>query len=197
MVPDDFLVYCSQAFQQLSEVQRSNVLYSLAKGIGTMRTGRSESLFPVTRMPMGLLEFMVNFFVANDSRSVSLFHLCIKVSWYIDSPGTTMYVCFGQKWMKLHHGPLWSVAGSMQSEIANAANTTQPRSTSHPISEVRIMSNDFVIPIYLFTVQARVNIPSLSESTIRRDIAASSITLTSELQVGVNCTMYYDDYNTL
>ena len=32
-------------------------------------------------------------------------------------------------------------------------------------------------------VQARVNIPSLSESTIRRDIAASGITMSSDIQV--------------
>ena len=67
VVPKDFLVHCSQAFQRLSSVKRSNVLYSLAKGIGTMRTDKRESLFPVTRMPMGLLEFMVNFFIADDS----------------------------------------------------------------------------------------------------------------------------------
>ncbi len=60
-VPDDFLIYAFQAFNRLATVQRSNVLYSLAKEIETMRNDLTDSLFPVKRMPMGLLEFMVNF----------------------------------------------------------------------------------------------------------------------------------------
>ena len=55
----------------------------------------------------------------------------------------TMYVCFGQKWMKLHHGPLWSVAASMQSDMApdsalsGSSITAKPRSASLPILEVQ------------------------------------------------------------
>ncbi len=72
-VPDDFLIYAFQAFNRLATVQRSNVLYSLAKGIGTMRNDLTDSLFPVKRMPMGLLEFMVNFFIADYCTAVNCY----------------------------------------------------------------------------------------------------------------------------
>ena len=64
-VPDDFLLYAARAMSQLS------VSNTLAKGFGCMRADRSDSLFPTNRMPMGLLEFMANFFVSSESRKVS------------------------------------------------------------------------------------------------------------------------------
>ena len=74
-VPDDFLLYAAPAMSQLSLSHRTNVLYNLAKGIGSVRADKSDSLFPVKRMPMGLLEFMTNFFVSTDARNVSAFLL--------------------------------------------------------------------------------------------------------------------------
>ncbi len=70
-VPDDFLLYAAPAMSQLSVSHRSNVLYNLAKGLSCMRADKSDSLFPTKRMPMGLLEFMANFFVSSESRKVS------------------------------------------------------------------------------------------------------------------------------
>jgi hypothetical protein len=42
------------------------VLYSLAKGIGTMREDQSDSKFSTKRMPLGLMEYIANFFVAQN-----------------------------------------------------------------------------------------------------------------------------------
>lgn len=64
-VPEDFLVLASSAIHRLSEKGRSNILYSLAKGIGTMREDGLDSRFPTQRMPMGLVEYTANFFVLN------------------------------------------------------------------------------------------------------------------------------------
>ena len=72
VVPGDFLVYASLAIQRLTNSARSNILYSLARSIGTMREDRTDSLLPVNRMPFGLLEFIANFFIAKDSREVSM-----------------------------------------------------------------------------------------------------------------------------
>ncbi len=57
---------------KLKAGNRSNVLYNLAKGVGTNRMDESESIFPVTRMPMGLVEYTTNFFVAYDLNVVCL-----------------------------------------------------------------------------------------------------------------------------
>ena len=61
-VPEDYLIYTAQAMNQLSISGRSNVLYKLSKGIGTMRPDNSDSCFPCKRMPMGMLEYMADFF---------------------------------------------------------------------------------------------------------------------------------------
>ena len=53
-VPDDFLSYAANTMFQLRLGQRTNVLYNLAKGIGTLRADNSDSRFPTKRMPMGI-----------------------------------------------------------------------------------------------------------------------------------------------
>ena len=51
---------------QLKRSERTNVLYKLAKGIGTPREDGSDSRLPTRRMPMGLVEHIANFFVAEE-----------------------------------------------------------------------------------------------------------------------------------
>ena len=63
-VPEDYLIYTAQAMNQLSISGRSNVLYKLSKAIGTMRPDNSDSCFPCKRMPMGMLEYMADFFAS-------------------------------------------------------------------------------------------------------------------------------------
>ena len=62
-VPDDFLELAAAAMQHLKSCGRANVLYNLAKPIGTMRDDLSDPLLPAKRMPMGLIEHCVNFFL--------------------------------------------------------------------------------------------------------------------------------------
>jgi hypothetical protein len=56
--------------ENLHRAGRSNVLYLLAKALGTTRPDGSDSLLPISRMPMGLLEYMVNFFTASSIQQV-------------------------------------------------------------------------------------------------------------------------------
>ena len=58
--------------KRLSDVGKSNIIYGLCKGLGTMRLDGSDSLFPTTRMPMGLLHYMVEFFISQPGHRVSL-----------------------------------------------------------------------------------------------------------------------------
>ena len=71
VVPADYLEYSITAMQRLKQCGRSNVLYLLARSLATPRDDGKGSKFPTTRMPMGLLEYLVNFFDANDLQSVS------------------------------------------------------------------------------------------------------------------------------
>ena len=74
-VPKDFVVLSAKAMIRLHEVKRSNVLYDIAKGCGEMRPDKSDSRFPTTQMPMGLLEYMAGFFTAEAMRKVQLSHI--------------------------------------------------------------------------------------------------------------------------
>ena len=69
-VPKDYLVLSAFAMMQLEKANRSNVLYNLALGLGTSREDNSDSRFPTQRMPMGLIEHTINFFVANNANQV-------------------------------------------------------------------------------------------------------------------------------
>ena len=65
-VPKDFLCLAASAMNQLSIGGRTNVLYNLAKGMGTLRPDSQDPRFPINRMPMGLVEYAAQFF-ANDN----------------------------------------------------------------------------------------------------------------------------------
>ena len=70
-VPADFLSNAANAMVRLSDAGRTNVLYNLAKGIGTQRLDKSDSRFPVHHMPMGLVEYITQFFAADNLQQVN------------------------------------------------------------------------------------------------------------------------------
>lgn len=71
-LPDDYLLHSASAMVQLSNSNRSNVVYNLVKGIGSLRTDGSDSCFPCKRMPMGLLEYMADFFSSDSVQQVCM-----------------------------------------------------------------------------------------------------------------------------
>ena len=75
-MPNDFLVYAGAAMVELAKSKRSNVLYNLAKGIGTKREDGTPR-FPTQQMPMGLVEYAADFFVAEDMNQVNW---CISIA---------------------------------------------------------------------------------------------------------------------
>ena len=75
---DDFLTVCVAAMHHLRKSGRSNVLYNLARGLGSMRPDGSDSLFPAKRMPIGLVEHAAAFFIS--SPRVCYTHTIVPVS---------------------------------------------------------------------------------------------------------------------
>ncbi|XP_065891566.1 uncharacterized protein [Dysidea avara] len=140
---------------QLKANGRGNVLYNLAKGIGTLREDGQESRFPIKRMPMGLIEYSADFFAADNLQSISC-PLDYRL-WQ-----QTMYSNFGQKWSILHHGPMCRVNSSPQASDIQSDDTRRQ-----------------------CTMNALVNIPAVSERSLRRDFGSSAITITAEIQVAV------------
>lgn len=167
-VPEDFLSLAAKAMAKLKHSERSNVLYNLAKGIGTPRDDGSDSRFPTQRMPMGLVEHIANF-VADKMQKVSGYNSAITEqhalqqvyqfvmyynryqfvchTFFVKVPSCptdyrlwqqTMYTQFGQKWSKLHHGPLWSVVSSAQSSEA-VTSRSQKRDTMDVCTEQAIV----------------------------------------------------------
>ena len=60
--PDDFLKLSLLAMEHLKSCSRTNVVYAITKVLGTMREDKSDSLLPAKRMPMGLVEHVINFY---------------------------------------------------------------------------------------------------------------------------------------
>ena len=69
-VPGDYIQCSIKAMKCLKDSGRSNVLYSLAKSLAIPRKDGSGPKFPTTRMPMGLLEYMVSFFESENVQKV-------------------------------------------------------------------------------------------------------------------------------
>lgn len=58
-VPEDFLDLALKAMANLESKAKANVLYELAKCLGTFRPNSTESLLPLSKMPFGLLQYKV------------------------------------------------------------------------------------------------------------------------------------------
>ena len=80
-VPTDFLKLSLCGMQCLKDAGILNVTYSLAKGLGISRPDGSDSLFPTSRMPMGLLQYMIEFFVTNWSSCEYIICMCFATAY--------------------------------------------------------------------------------------------------------------------
>ena len=103
---------------KLNQAGRSNVVYNMVKAIGTNRSNSDDSLLPLTRMPMGLIEHCVNFFSSSQLQQVFIYYiyqvsfLFITLYWQLHCPDdyrewlVSMFSLFGTKWVKLFCGPM-------------------------------------------------------------------------------------------
>ena len=79
IMPQDFLQLVVSCLNNFHDRKRSNVIYFLAKGIGTLRSDGSDTVFPLKRMPFGLVEYAANFFVAKSLQQVCSVSVCACV----------------------------------------------------------------------------------------------------------------------
>ena len=79
-VPPEFIAQSLTSMQRLQQAGRSNILAGLAKALGTMRPDGSDSLMPVSRMPVGLIEYAASFFSSDSLYQVQKYKgKCIYV----------------------------------------------------------------------------------------------------------------------
>lgn len=71
-VPPGFVSLSLRGMKHLENTGRINVIHELVKGLGTMRPDKSDSYFPTTRMPIGMLQYMIQFFNAKAGQSVCI-----------------------------------------------------------------------------------------------------------------------------
>ena len=78
-LPDDFLHLTCEALKNLKRNGRSNLVYALVQGLGTLRVDGSDTLLPQKRMPIGMIEYVLNFFTASSIQKVCLLHIFISL----------------------------------------------------------------------------------------------------------------------
>lgn len=71
-IPTEFLDLCLKGMSHLESVGKGNLLYKLVKGFGTLHHDNSDYLFLTSRMPIGLLHYMVHFFNDKPGHNVSI-----------------------------------------------------------------------------------------------------------------------------
>ena len=64
-IPPEFVANSLMCMRNLKLAGRSNIFAGLAKAIGTMRPDGSDTLMPVSHMPVGLIEYAISFFTSN------------------------------------------------------------------------------------------------------------------------------------
>lgn len=69
-IPNDFLKLSLDGMMNLEAAGRHNLIYGLAKGFATPRPDGSDSCFPTKRMPIGLLQYMIEFFISKPGHQV-------------------------------------------------------------------------------------------------------------------------------
>ena len=63
-IPVDFLELCCKGINVLYQNgnENENIIYYLAKGLGTPRRDGSGPIFPIDRMPFGLISYNICYF---------------------------------------------------------------------------------------------------------------------------------------
>lgn len=67
---DKFISKSLKAMQKLEENGKNNLVSKFARGIADERPESNESLFPLNRMPFGLVEYQIEFFTATHVQQV-------------------------------------------------------------------------------------------------------------------------------
>ncbi|CAB3984203.1 Hypothetical predicted protein [Paramuricea clavata] len=121
-VPSDFVGLCCTALKILHENGKQNIIYHLARGLGTQRADGSGPRLPIDWMPFGLLSYNIQYFssdTVNNLRADSDY-----INWE-----TTMYSNFEHKWQ------VW------EETFGNSAGLSLPENDVMEINPTSAMPN--------------------------------------------------------
>ena len=107
-VPSDFLSLLFLSMEILFKKERENTIYHLCKAI-------AERRLDIDRMPFGLISYNCKFFASDDASNLSASEDYKK--WM-----ETMYCYFGNAWVSLFLGPMWSYETVEDSTVSNVQN---------------------------------------------------------------------------
>ena len=83
-----------------------------------------------------------------------------------------MYSHFGEKWVKLHRGPMWCTSSLPQGSEGDVVHTT----TQHLSQEtMAVYQMNLFYTMLMICTQALVNVPAVSERSIRSDFSSSKV----------------------
>jgi len=98
--PANFAELAVCAMKRLQENGKNNLVYKFALCIATNRPESNDSLFPLNRMPFGMVEYQIEFFSSTNIMQISVpddFK-----TWY-----ETMCAEFPTRFSRLFRGPMW------------------------------------------------------------------------------------------
>jgi len=84
-VPDDFLELAANGMAHLDKCKCSNVIYLMCQALGSMRSNQSDTLLPAKRMPMGLIEYIVNFFTSGHIKEVHIHLIAFAHCFFVNN----------------------------------------------------------------------------------------------------------------
>ncbi len=114
-VPKDFVPLLLKGMAHLNRKNKPNLIYDFCRGLGSLRPDGSDSLIPTSRMPFGLLQYLIEFFTTQGGLKVSYF---LQTCFYIHSiifkvilPGRLQAVAGNyvlSLWVKVVKASLWA-----------------------------------------------------------------------------------------
>ena len=129
-IPSDFIDLCCKGINVLHQNGKENIVYYLAKGLGTPRRDGTGPRLPIDRMPFGLLSYNIRYFALDKINNIS------SDPHYVQWE-TTMFSNFGHKWICLQRGPGFAYYKDKGEELSVPQSTCAPvcgpdSSTSSP-----------------------------------------------------------------
>ena len=121
-VPSDFVDLCCKGIHVLNKNGKDNILYYLAKGLGTPQADESGPRLPIDRMPFGLLSYNICYFALDAVNKVKADPDYIQ--WE-----STMFSNFGHKWVCLQRGPGFAYGALGEDRVSEESSEVEVHGT--------------------------------------------------------------------
>ena len=121
-VPSDFIDLCCKGISVLHQNGKDNILYYLAKGLGTPRADKTGPRLPLNKMPFGLVSYNIRYFALDSVNNVKADPDYIQ--WE-----STMFSNFGHKWLCLQRGPGFAYGVLENNPLDSASHEAEVQGT--------------------------------------------------------------------